>query len=72
MKPVVRFSYFPVWRRFYFSDFSDTAERVERALRSFEIAQWRGWDEVERSMRGYDVLPATFFEDPTAFRASLR
>lgn len=59
MKPSVRFAYFPILRRFYFRDFSNKEERIDRALRSFDIAAYRGWDSVLRSMHGYRVaLPA--------------
>lgn len=59
MKPIVRFAYFPLWRRFYFRDFANQDERVERALRSFDIAADRGWDFVLDAMNGYGVsVPA--------------
>jgi hypothetical protein len=53
MKPVVRFAYFGVFERFFFGDFSDKGERIERAIASFDIACERGWDHVERSMMRY-------------------
>lgn len=53
MKPIVRFSYFPLLRTFYFRDFSDKEERIDRAIRSFDIAAHRGWDMVLESMNGY-------------------
>ena len=53
MKPVVRFSYFPTWRRFYFSNFSDKEERIEKAIRSFDIAAYRGWGDVLAAMNAY-------------------
>lgn len=55
MKPSVRFSYFPPLRRFYFRDFSDKTERIERALRAFDIAASRGWEKVLAAMHGYRV-----------------
>ncbi len=55
MKPMVKFAYFPLWRRFYFRDFSDKEERIDRAIRSFDIAAHRGWDEVVGAMNGYRV-----------------
>lgn len=55
MKPIVKFAYFPLWRRFYFRDFSNKEERIERATRAFDIAAHRGWDEVLRAMGGYSV-----------------
>ncbi len=56
MKPIVRFSYFPFWRRFYFRDFSNKEERIERAVRSFDIAAHRGWDNVLAAMNEYGAL----------------
>lgn len=53
MKPIVRFAYFPILRTFYFRDFSNKAERIDRAIRSFDIATYRGWDSVLASMKGY-------------------
>ncbi len=53
MKPLVRFSYFGFFERFFFSDFSNKDERIARALASFDIASERGWDEVERAMMRY-------------------
>jgi hypothetical protein len=53
MKPMVRFAYFPIWRRFYFSDFSSKEERIDKAVRSFDIAAYRGWDNVLTAMNGY-------------------
>ena len=61
MKPIVRFAYFPAWRRFYFGDFSSKEERIEKAVRSFDIAAYRGWGDVEASMKTYGVLPAEYF-----------
>ncbi len=71
-KPMVRFSYFPIWRRFYFRDFASKDERIDKAIRSFDIAQYRGWDEVERSMRSYELLPDPFFADPAAYLLALK
>lgn len=60
MKPSVRFAYFPILRRFYFRDFSDKQERIERALRAFDIAAYRGWSAVLEAMQGYRLaLPVT-------------
>ncbi|MBK6464214.1 MAG: hypothetical protein IPF92_24920 [Myxococcales bacterium] len=66
MKPLVRFEYFPFWRTFSFSDFSNKEERVERALESFDLAAEQGWEAVRESMRDYGVLPDTFFAPATA------
>ncbi len=53
MKPVVRFTYFPTGRRFFFSDFSNTEERIGKALRSFDLAAAQGWGRVEAAMSAY-------------------
>ena len=55
MKPTVKLAYFPLLRRFYFRDFSNKEERLERAVRSFDIAAHRGWEAVLQAMHGYRV-----------------
>ena len=49
----MRFAYFPLLRTFYFRDFSNKEERVDRALRSFDIAVHRGWPTVAAAMSAY-------------------
>jgi hypothetical protein len=71
LKPVVRFAYFAPWRAFYFSDFSDKAERIRRAMSSYRIAEEHGLDEVEGSIARYGVLPEAFFADPARYRDEL-
>ncbi len=56
MKPSVRFSYFPILRRFYFRDFSNKEERIDRALRAFDIAVHRGWGAVLDATHGYRLV----------------
>lgn len=53
LKPVVRFAYFPLLRTFYFRDFSNKEERIDRALRSFDIAAYRGWATVATAIGDY-------------------
>jgi len=50
MKPIVRFAYFPILRTFYFRDFSNKDERIDRAVRAFDIAAYRGWTQVLESV----------------------
>jgi len=57
LKPVVRFRYFPRWKRFWFRDFSDTDERIARAMESYDLAERAGWDRVEAAMRRYKTPP---------------
>ncbi|MFO0559086.1 MAG: hypothetical protein U0269_13810 [Polyangiales bacterium] len=71
LKPVVRFAYFPAWRAFYFSDFSDKDERVRRAMKSYQIAEEQGLDRVEASIEQYRVLPDAYFADPDRVRSEL-
>ena len=46
LRPVVRFGYFPRTTFLWFRDFGDTDERIEKAIRSYELAEHRGWDLV--------------------------
>jgi len=57
LKPVVRFRYFPRWRRFWFSDFSDTEERIARAMQSYDLAERAGWPRVEAARLEYAHPP---------------
>lgn len=71
LMPIVRFSYFPAWRHFYFRDFSDKEERIRRAMHSYQIAESQGWDRVEASMQDYAVLPTAYFDKPEAHAQEL-
>jgi hypothetical protein len=55
MKPVVRFKYFPKGKKFWFRNFSDVQERIEKATAAFDFAESAGWKKVEESMKGYGV-----------------
>jgi hypothetical protein len=57
LKPVVHFAYFPSRTFFWFRNFADTAERIRRAVRSYELAEQVGWDRVIETMKEYKVLP---------------
>jgi hypothetical protein len=72
LKPVVRFGYFPRTTAMRFRDFSETDERIEKATRSYELAERVGWDAVAETIRFQGVLPARFFADPGAYAQSLR
>ncbi|MGE4232893.1 MAG: SRPBCC family protein [Bacteriovoracia bacterium] len=63
-KPVVRFAYFPIFKFFFFSDFSSQEERIYYATKAYDIGAEVGWETVEESMDAYDVLPEKFFDDP--------
>ncbi len=72
LKPIVRFSYFPRRTFLRFRDFSDTDERIERAVRSYELAEAAGWDRVGGKIHLHGVLPPRCFEDPLAYADELR
>jgi hypothetical protein len=71
LKPVVRFAYFPRLTFMLFGDFGDTDERIEKAVRSYELAEAAGWHRVADRIRLSGLLPPSFFGDPAAYAAEL-
>lgn len=71
LRPLVRFAYFP-GRPFWFHNFADRQERIEKGLRAFDLAAEAGWDAVEDALRSYDLLPQRFFNAPVEYFAELR
>lgn len=71
LRPLVRFAYFPWSTVFFFQDFSRKEERIEKALRSYALAERAGWGEVEASMLRYGHLPEGYARDPGSFVAQL-
>lgn len=51
LRPWVWFSYFRAGRSLNFKDFTSAEERVEKGLAAFDVAAFRGWDNVDRSLR---------------------
>jgi hypothetical protein len=72
LRPVVRFAYFPRREFMLFRNFGDTDERIEKAVRSYELAEDAGWDSVGSAIRFQGVLPPRFFADPLAYADDLR
>jgi hypothetical protein len=72
LKPIVRFSYFPRRSVMLFRDFSNTEERIEKAVRSLELAEQAGWPRVSSSIRYHGVLPEQFFADSIRYADALR
>jgi hypothetical protein len=72
LKPLIRFAYFPAFRPFWFADFANREERIEKGLRAFDIAAAAGWDEVQNSLRDYDILPDAFFAGSARHFRALR
>jgi hypothetical protein len=64
MHPLVRFAYFPHMKYFFFRNFGDQAERIERGFQAFDLAARAGWEKVDRSLREYGVMPLRHLEDP--------
>ncbi len=72
LKPVVRFGYFPRTAFLWFRDFGDTDERIEKAIRSYELAERQGWDLVSGTIRLQGVLPPRYFADPLGYVDEMR
>ena len=71
LRPVVRFTYFPRSTYFAFRNFGDTDERIEKAVRSYALAERMGWPRVGETIRRHGVLPQRFFADPRAYAGEL-
>ncbi len=72
LKPIVRFTYFPRLTGLFFHDFSNTDERIEKAVRSYQVAEEAGWPHVAECIRYHGVLPDRFFADPVGYADQLR
>jgi hypothetical protein len=71
LRPVVRFSYFPVGTYLMFRSFADKAERIDKAMRSYRFAERAGWPKVEAAMRAYQVLPDSYWDDRQGYLTRL-
>jgi hypothetical protein len=72
LKPIVHFAYFPRLTMLRFRDFGDTDERIDKAIRSYRLAEAAGWPAVADAIRYQGVLPDRFFADPLAYAQVLR
>ena len=72
LKPWIQFAYFPKHRSFWFRNFADRQQRIQRGLLAFDIAARQGWGHVEASLREYDSLPEEFFNEPVVHFRRLR
>ena len=72
LKPLVRFTYFPRRTVMVFHDFSNTDERIEKAVRSLELAEQAGWPRVSSCIRYHGILPEQFFADSIGYADGLR
>jgi hypothetical protein len=71
LRPIVRFSYFPRTTYMAFSNFGNTEERIEKALRSYDLAERAGWRRVGDDIRLHGVLPQRFFESALRYADEL-
>ena len=72
LRPLVRFPYFPRTTAMLFKDFGDTDERIQKAVRSYELAERAGWPAVTEAIRYQGLLPQRCFDDPPAYAEELR
>lgn len=63
IRPVVRFSYFPVQKTFWFRNFTSREERINKGMKAFDIGSHFGWEQVEAKLAAYQTLPHEFFEN---------
>ena len=54
-----------------FSNFGNTEERIEKAVRSYQLAERAGWPRVGGDIRLHGVLPRRFFESPATYADEL-
>ena len=65
-RPPVGFSYFGPLTWLWFKSFDNKAERVQRGLEAYSIAERRGWEHVETCLRRYPGMPIQYTEDTEA------
>ena len=71
LRPKISFAYFPRSSPLVFSNFSDTSERIEKGLRAFDMAASAGWENVDRELRSYGILPSDFSANPKHYFRTL-
>jgi hypothetical protein len=72
MRPIVKFSYFSKPRSFWFKNFANRDERIQRGFEAFSIGSQAGWKTVEAKLADYKVLPTQFFESPRTYFQAMR
>jgi len=71
LRPKISFAYFPRSSPLVFSNFSDTAERIEKGLRAYDMAASAGWEKVDLELRSYGILPSDFSVNPKHYFRTL-
>ena len=56
LRPIVHLSYFPRETYLFFHNFANKAERIEKAMRSYDLAELTGWLHVEEAMRSSKLV----------------
>lgn len=69
--PTITFAYFPRFAPLRFSNFSNTAERIEKGLMAFDLAVRAGWGKVDHKLRSYGIMPDHFSADSKRYFRSL-
>ena len=72
LRPRIEFAYFASSREMKFADFASTAERIDKGMRAYELAEQAGLQRVEADLRRYAVLPQAFFGDSARYFGELR
>jgi hypothetical protein len=51
LRPIVHLAYFPRGNYMFFRNFADKQERIEKAIRSYDLAERAGWPRVQEAMQ---------------------
>ena len=71
-KPIVRFAYFPRLQFLWFRNFANKQERIDKGMQAAEYAFRAGWDQVQASLKSYQILPGDFWKAPVEYAAKLQ
>ncbi|MEO4046021.1 hypothetical protein AAFN46_02875 [Pseudomonas sp. CAU 1711] len=72
LRPRIRFAYFTSSRDMRFADFASTAERIEKGMRAYQLAEQTGLRQVEATLGRYGVLPQAYLHDSVRHFGELR
>lgn len=72
LRPRIRFAYFASSRHMQFEDLASTAERIEKGMRAYDLAEQAGLARVEATLARYGILPKVFHGDPLRYFSALK
>jgi hypothetical protein len=72
LRPRIAFAYFPKRTAFWFHNFADKQERIQRGLAAFDLALAVGLSHVEESLARYAILPTEFHTGSAAHFRQMR